>query len=162
MKNRPSIFSWIPILLLAGGGCLHACTQIANHLNYLADFWQEILIPISLAMIFAPVLYVVRYSLNQPLILILVALGLGSKLIHLFLDFADDAPALMVYPIFNIQHPLQIFLKEVSGASAIALLLAAMYYFIVSYQRSEGSLSKERDSMKREVNNHPQRGWLEG
>ena len=44
----------------------------------------------------------------------------------------------------------------------IALLLAAMYYFIVSYQRSEGSLSKERDSMKREVNNHPQRGWLEG
>lgn len=136
---------------MAGGGILHAFTQIANHTGYLNDFWQDILIPIALTMIFAPVVYVVRYSLNHPLIITLVFLGLGSKLVHLFLDFADDAPGLNQYPIFDNSNPKHIFLQETFGAASIALLLSAMYYFIVSFQRSQWELSKDKEALKKEI-----------
>ncbi|MCA9418279.1 MAG: hypothetical protein KC917_18540, partial [Candidatus Omnitrophica bacterium] len=88
MPKESPRFSRVAILLLACGAAVHAATQISNHLGYLGNWWQEVLIPTSLAMIFAPVLYVVRLNLSQSPVKQLVVLGLGSELIHLFFDFA--------------------------------------------------------------------------
>ncbi|MCA9442699.1 MAG: HAMP domain-containing histidine kinase [Candidatus Omnitrophica bacterium] len=151
MPKESPRFSRVAILLLACGAAVHAATQISNHLGYLGNWWQEVLIPTSLAMIFAPVLYVVRLNLSQSPVKQLVVLGLGSELIHLFFDFADDSPFFSVYPIFQKGDPIHVFLQEIFGAAALGFLLAALFYFIVSYQKTESELSKERDVLRNEI-----------
>lgn len=146
-----SQFSLVPILFLAGGGFLHALTQISSHLGYISDIFQDSLLALAILLIFAPAVYIVRESLNQPIVRYLVFGGITCQLLHRFLDVGDDLLYLNQFSLFNNSSLGHEILQEAFGAASISLLVGALFYFIRSFQLSEENLERDRDHLKDEV-----------
>jgi PAS domain S-box-containing protein len=147
-RARPS---FVPVFFLAGGGALHALTQISAHQGFIGDVLQDSLLALAIVLIFAPAVFIVRGSLNQPTVRYLVFGGIACQLLHRFLDIGDDLPFFSRFSLFDNSNLAHEILQETFGAASISLLVGALFFFIRSFQVSEKHLEWERDLLKEEA-----------
>ncbi|MCX5772787.1 MAG: hypothetical protein NTZ09_21295, partial [Candidatus Hydrogenedentes bacterium] len=141
-----------PLPLLLSGGIVHTFALAGGYLGLYGNFLQGVLVTVGLLLMFTPTLYVLLRSLGRPVVRRLMLWAIMSLVIHATLNIGDSVPSLMGYWLFNDSNVVHIVAQEVFSSGAFALLAAAFYYSMISYQTSEATLALERDRLKEEVN----------
>jgi len=141
-----------PLPLLLSGGIVHTFALAGGYLGLYGNFLQGVLVTVGLLLMFTPTLYVLLLSLGRPVVRRLMLWGIMSLLIHATLNMGDSIPSLMGYWLFNDSNPIHIVCQEAFSSGAFALLAAAFYFSMMSYQTSEATLALERDRLEEEVN----------
>jgi PAS domain S-box-containing protein len=111
---------------------------------------QEILIIIGLALIFSPALYAMRHSVRYKPIALLLFFGLSTKAGHLLLDTLEESPNYATYALFDRSNTVHIVVQESFSSISVALLLAALFYFVVLHRNAELKLRKEQEALQLE------------
>jgi PAS domain S-box-containing protein len=153
--REPGSSTWqsfgVAAVLLILGALLHIVAQVGSHLEYIGDPLQETLIIMSLILLFAPVVYAMRDSLSHKPVRYLLILGLTAKAGHLFLDTAEELPALATYGLLQKFNSVHVVLQETLSSAATALLVSGLFCFVVLHRAAEKQLRQEGAALRREM-----------